>query len=136
MVGGLLGLLFMIPLRRVLIVTERLFYAEGIATAEVLKVGSGGGTAVAGFRTLLSAAIIGGLFKLGGSGLRLWGEALEGAVRVGRSVVYGGFNLSPGPLAGGFRFWPQKGQGGVLGGEARLWRAVTLVQSVAGGPAD
>src|SRR5207247_10694192 len=46
-VGGLLGVLFTIPLRRVLIVTERLRYPEGIATAEVLKVGSGGGTAVA-----------------------------------------------------------------------------------------
>src|SRR5437899_1363508 len=65
MVGGLLGVLFTIPLRRVLIVTERLRYPEGIATAEVLKVGSGGGTAVAGFRTLLSAAIIGGLWALG-----------------------------------------------------------------------
>src|SRR5437899_3046070 len=64
MVGGLLGVLFTIPLRRVLIVTERLRYPEGIATAEVLKVGSGGGTAVAGFRTLVSAAIIGGLVQL------------------------------------------------------------------------
>src|SRR6058998_2027459 len=71
MVGGLLGVLFTIPLRRVLIVTERLRYPEGIATAEVLKVGSAGGTA-AGFRTLLSAAIIGGLVKLAESGLRLW----------------------------------------------------------------
>src|SRR5436309_3274754 len=65
MVGGLLGVLFTIPLRRGLIVTERLRYPEGIATAEVLKVGSGGETAVAGFRTSLSAAIIGGLGQTG-----------------------------------------------------------------------
>src|SRR3989442_14658206 len=67
-VGGLLGVLFTIPLRRVLIVTERLRYPEGIATAEVLKVGSGGGTAVAGFRTLLLAAVIGGRAHMPGWG--------------------------------------------------------------------
>src|SRR2546427_12080003 len=101
MVGGLLGVLFTIPLRRVLIVTERLRYPEGIATAEVLKVGSGGGTAVAGFRRLRLAAGIAGLFKLGESGLRLWAEALEGAVRVGRSVVYGGVHPLAGPPGSG-----------------------------------
>src|SRR2546426_915675 len=89
-VGGLLGVLFTIPLRRVLIVTERLRYPEGIATAEVLKVGSAGGTAAAGFRTLLSAAhirhvgigamLVGGLWTL----VQLRGPLLEG---VGRSVV-------------------------------------------------
>ena len=115
-VGGLLGVLFTIPLRRVLIVTEQLRYPEGIATAEVLKVGSGGGTAVAGFRTLLSAAIIGGLVKLGESGLRLWAEALEGAARVGRSVVYGGVNLSPALLAVGFIIGPNTAGVVFLGG--------------------
>jgi putative OPT family oligopeptide transporter len=115
-VGGLLGVLFTIPLRRVLIVTERLRYPEGIATAEVLKVGSGGGTAVAGFRTLLSAAIIGGLVKLGESGLRLWAEALEGAARVGQSVVYGGVNLSPALLAVGFIIGPNTAGVVFLGG--------------------
>src|SRR5437879_7558042 len=94
-VGGLLGVLFTIPLRRVLIVTERLRYPEGIATAEVLKVGSAGEPAAAGFRTLLSAALIGGLGKLGESGLLLWAEGLGGAARGGRSGVYGGVNLSP-----------------------------------------
>ncbi|TLY22935.1 MAG: oligopeptide transporter, OPT family [Nitrospirae bacterium] len=115
-VGGLLGVLFTIPLRRVLIVTERLRYPEGIATAEVLKVGSGVGTAVAGFRTLLSAAIIGGLVKLGESGLRLWAEALEGAARMGRSVVYGGINLSPALLAVGFIIGPNTASVVFLGG--------------------
>src|SRR5438094_1245801 len=115
-VGGLLGVLFTIPLRRVLIVTERLRYPEGIATAEVLKVGSGGGTAVAGFRTLLLAAVIGGLVKLGESGLRLWAEALEGAARVGRAVVYGGVNLSPALLAVGFIIGPNTASVVFLGG--------------------
>jgi len=109
-VGGLLGVLFTIPLRRVLIVTARLRYPEGVATAEVLKVGSGTGAArsdaSAGFRTLLAAAVIGGVVKLGESGIRLWAEALEGAVRAGRTVLYGGVNLSPALLAVGFIIGP------------------------------
>src|SRR3954451_10990715 len=39
--GGILGVLFTIPLRRALVTTSELPYPEGVAAAEVLKVGSG-----------------------------------------------------------------------------------------------
>jgi putative OPT family oligopeptide transporter len=39
--GGVLGVLFTIPLRRVLVTNNDLPYPEGVAAAEVLKVGSG-----------------------------------------------------------------------------------------------
>jgi putative OPT family oligopeptide transporter len=39
--GGILGVLFTIPLRRALVTTSNLPYPEGVAAAEVLKVGSG-----------------------------------------------------------------------------------------------
>src|SRR6187401_1382728 len=39
--GGILGVLFTIPLRRALVVAAGLPYPEGVAAAEVLKVGSG-----------------------------------------------------------------------------------------------
>lgn len=108
LVGGLLGVLFTIPLRHALIVQARLRFPEGVATAEVLKVGAGpsSGSSEAGARqgvkTLLTAALLGGAVKLGESGLGLWAEALEGATRLGRSVVYAGVNLSPALLAVGF----------------------------------
>src|SRR5712691_9333566 len=133
-VGGLLGVLFTIPLRRVLIVTERLRYPEGIATAEVLKVGSAGGTAVAGFRTLLLAAVIGGLVKLGESGLRLWAEALEGAARAGRAVVYGGINLSPALLAVGFIIGPNTASVVFLGGALSWLILLPLYSAWLGSP--
>jgi putative OPT family oligopeptide transporter len=111
-VGGILGVLFTIPLRRALIVTAALKFPEGVATAEVLKVGAAGGRSApcsgayqaetsADFRTLLIAAFVGAAVKFGESGMRLWSESLEGAVHVGRSVVYGGLNLSPALLAVG-----------------------------------
>ncbi|SPP66617.1 OPT family oligopeptide transporter [Nitrospira lenta] len=107
-VGGLLGVLFTIPLRRALIVTARLRFPEGVATAEVLKVAAAGRSttgqdhSAGDFRALLSAALIGGAVKFGESGLRLWTEALEGAATVGRTVMYAGINLSPALLAVGF----------------------------------
>jgi putative OPT family oligopeptide transporter len=63
-VGGLLGVIFTIPLRRALIVTARLRFPEGVATAEVLKVGAaerseaGSRDSVGGFRSLASAACL------------------------------------------------------------------------------
>lgn len=107
-VGGLLGVLFTIPLRRALIVTARLRFPEGVATAEVLKVAAAGrgqtgrDDASGDFRALLSAALLGGAVKFGESGLRLWTESLEGAATVGRTVMYAGLNLSPALLAVGF----------------------------------
>ena len=108
LVGGLLGVIFTIPLRRALIVTARLRFPEGVATAEVLKVAAsdrpGDGQAEAGrdFRALLSAALVGGAVKFGESGLRLWTESLEGAMQAGRTVLYAGLNLSPALLAVGY----------------------------------
>jgi len=106
-VGGLLGVLFTIPLRRALIVTARLRFPEGVATAEVLKVAAAdrrepGQGSTGEFRSLLSAALLGGAVKFGESGVRLWAESLEGAAQVGRTVVYAGLNLSPALLAVGF----------------------------------
>ena len=42
-IGGVLGVLFTIPLRRALIIEDPLKFPEGVATAEVLKVGEKGG---------------------------------------------------------------------------------------------
>src|SRR5207248_4231098 len=44
--GGILGVLFTIPLRRALIIDQPLRFPEGVATAEVLKVGAEGGGGV------------------------------------------------------------------------------------------
>ncbi|MCP9465772.1 MAG: oligopeptide transporter, OPT family, partial [Nitrospira sp.] len=106
-VGGLLGVLFTIPLRRALIVTAQLRFPEGVATAEVLKAGAAtphetGRAAARDVRALLFSALAGGTAKFCESGLRLWAESLEGAVQMGRTLFYGGINLSPALLAVGF----------------------------------
>lgn len=73
MVGGLLGVLLMIPLRQSLIVKEhkQLKYPEGTACAEVLIVGE---TAGAQAKTVFSGFGLGVLYKFLNAGVHLWTE--------------------------------------------------------------
>src|SRR6187399_1304982 len=57
--GGILGVMYSIPLRRALVTTSDLPYPEGVACAEVLKVGAGGDRAAAGNRAGLLAIVWG-----------------------------------------------------------------------------
>ncbi len=99
-IGGLLGVLFTIPLRRSLIVDLKLAYPEGTATAEVLKVGEDPNR---GARYLASAAVIGALAKLAETGLRLWPATAQSAAYVGSSTIaYIGTNLSPALISVGY----------------------------------
>lgn len=71
MVGGVLGVLFMVPLRNALIVQEHgtLPYPEGTACAEVLQAGEEGG---ANAKTVFSGLGIAALFKFLADGLKIF----------------------------------------------------------------
>jgi len=97
--GGLLGVLFTIPLRRALIVESKLQFPEGIATAEVLETGQQGGS---GIIYIATAAVASALFKVGAKGIGLWPEIVEGARGVKSSIAYFGSNLSPALLSVGY----------------------------------
>ncbi|MGB5621565.1 MAG: oligopeptide transporter, OPT family [Gammaproteobacteria bacterium] len=97
--GGLLGVLFTIPLRRSLIVEEGLAFPEGKATAEVLKVGD---DPKSGVVQLALAALAGAVTKLAASGLRLWSETAQAATFAGNGIAYIGTNLSPALLSVGY----------------------------------
>jgi putative OPT family oligopeptide transporter len=73
LMGGILGVLMMIPLRRYLIVKEhgRLTYPEGTACAEVLIAGETGGTQAS---IVFSGLFAGALYKLLNLVLALWNE--------------------------------------------------------------
>jgi len=102
--GGLLGVLFTVPLRRSLIVEQQLAFPEGAATAEVLKVGDDPGK---GIRYLTVSALTGGFVKFAETGLQLWPGAAAGATYTGASaggagIAYAGTNLSPALLSVGY----------------------------------
>lgn len=62
--GGCLGVLFTIPLRRAMVVHSDLAYPEGVAAAEILKVGSGASGkegASSGVKEITSGGILAGV---------------------------------------------------------------------------
>lgn len=90
--GGLLGILFMIPLRRALIIEEpELSYPEGVACAEVLKAGDQGGQ---DGKTILAAILTGGIYKFLSAGLGFLKQGSEVAWRGWGSVFYFGTETS------------------------------------------
>ena len=98
--GGLLGVLFSVPLRRTLIVEDPLPFPEGKAAAEVLKAGENPGP---GLKLLGFSAVIGALFKLGAaSGMRVLPDTAAGAGFFGKYLGYMGTNLSPALLGVGY----------------------------------
>ena len=122
--GGLLGVLFTIPLRRSLIVEGNLQFPEGIATAEVLETGQEGGK---GVWTIAIASLVGGLFKVGAKGIGLWPEVIEGAKGIKRTLLYGGSNLSPALLSVGYIVGLNIAVLIFLGGAANWYAAIPIV---------
>lgn len=98
--GGLLGVLFSVPLRRALIVEQKLAFPEGQAAAEVLKAGE---NPAQGIRLLGIGALGGAFAKLAaGSGLRLIPDAAASAGFIGKYLAFFGTNLSPALLSVGY----------------------------------
>lgn len=100
--GGLLGVLFSVPLRRSMIVEDPLPFPEGKAAAEVLKAGENPGP---GLKVLALSGAIGALVKLAAaSGLRVIPDTWIQSAYVGSSKVtaFFGTNLSPALLGVGY----------------------------------
>ena len=129
--GGLLGVLFTIPLRRAMIVENPLRYPEGVATAEVLKVGNTGGR---GIGYLASAGAIGAVFKFGGLGLRLWNEVIEYARYTAGSVAYIGTNLSPALVGVGYIVGLNIAVLIFIGGVLNWWIAIPILVATGAAP--
>ncbi len=131
--GGLLGVLFTIPLRRSLIVDLALPYPEGTATAEVLRVGE---DPTRGAKHLAWAAAFGALTKLFETGFRLWPDTVQTAGFVGgRTIAYFGANLSPALLGVGYIIGLNIAVLVFAGGALAWYVAIPLYSTFAGDPA-
>lgn len=98
--GGLLGVLFSVPLRRTLIIEQNLQFPEGVATAELLRAGS---DSAAGAGWLGVASLVGGGFKFLMSGLNAVSESFTVSGFIGERVIgYFGLSLSPALLGVGY----------------------------------
>jgi putative OPT family oligopeptide transporter len=122
--GGLLGVLFSVPLRRTLIIEQNLQFPEGVATAELLRAGS---DSAAGAGWLGIASLVGGLFKLMMSGFHTVSEtfALSGFVAK-RYIAYVGLSLSPALLGVGYIVGFNIGLVMVSGGLLAWWLFIPI----------
>ncbi|MDD6798032.1 MAG: oligopeptide transporter, OPT family [Clostridia bacterium] len=118
LVGGCLGILFMIPLRQALIVKEHknLPYPEGKACAEVLLAGEKGGK---GASTVFSGLFISAGYKFIAEGLKMFPSRVDTAIKGFKGAGFGidvlpalaGVGYICGPkvsaylLAGGMTAW-------------------------------
>ncbi len=92
--GGILGVMFTIPLRRALVIESALPFPEGVAAAEILRLG--GETASEGARALGLGGIISGAFNLCTAGFGLLADNLTVTVSAGHALfrVSTGFSLA------------------------------------------
>lgn len=100
--GGLLGVIFMVPLRKVLIIEDKdLTYPEGVACAAVLEAGESDKKAT-GAKAIFRGLLIGGVFKYLSGGLKLFTGSIEKASFAGNKTWFIGSDISPALLAVGY----------------------------------
>lgn len=113
MAGGMLGVVFTIPLRHAMVVQSDLPYPEGVAAAEILRVGSGHSAdgadtdddavpAVSGMRDLAAGGIVAAIVAFATSGLRVLGEGASWWFAAGASVVRLPLGFSTALLGAGY----------------------------------
>jgi putative OPT family oligopeptide transporter len=130
--GGMLGVLWMVPLRRALIIKTDLPFPEGVAVAAVLTttVGDGSpkkGGSVSGIWLMIGVTLA-AILKFGQVALHAFGGKIEHIVSIGKfnigggeneGVLYGGVATSPALLAVGWIIGPKIASyvfvGGLLG---------------------
>ncbi|MEM0466297.1 MAG: oligopeptide transporter, OPT family [Candidatus Thermoplasmatota archaeon] len=117
--GGILGVLWMVPLRRALIIKTDLPFPEGVAVAAVLTTTVGGesaektkktGSGVSGI-WLVVGVLVSAVFKFGQVGLNIFSGAIHSILDIGKfrigntnnsGVFYGGLATSPALLGVGW----------------------------------
>jgi putative OPT family oligopeptide transporter len=103
-VGGILGVMFTIPLRRALVTTSDLPYPEGVAAAEVLRVGTGSREGAVEGKAGLLAVVWGGIASAAFAAVtatRVFAGELDFYFRAGASASGLGFSLSLALLGAG-----------------------------------
>ncbi len=122
LLGGMLGVFWMIPLRRALIIKTDLPFPEGVAVAAVLTTTVGGesttkdeGGGVSAI-WLIIGVLVAGLFKFGQVALNAFSGAIHGIINIGKfdigtgeksGIFYGGVATSPALLGVGWIIGPK-----------------------------
>jgi putative OPT family oligopeptide transporter len=132
MLGGLIGVLMMIPLRNGLIVKEhgKLAYPEGSACADVLVAGEKGGSEAV---MVFTGFFIGLGYAFLNLVTRLWGDVSAFAIKVGGlSKATIGFEVSPPMLGVGYIIGPRVAANMLGGGLLAFVVLIPLIAAFGG----
>jgi putative OPT family oligopeptide transporter len=137
--GGVLGVMLSVPMRRALVVDSDLPYPEGIAGAEILRVGMAGGEGEreneVGLATIVLGAIA-GVFYGALTALQLAAGAIEKSFRIGAGVTSLGGNLSLGLIAIGHLIGLGTGIAMLIGLVTARFVLLPLLSGGVAGPID
>ena len=98
-VGGLMGVMFSIPIRRVLVSQRTLPFPEGRAIAEVLKVGD---NQALGLRPLVWGGLVGACMELLQAGFKVLANSVQVWFVAGRSLIGFGAGFSATMMSAGY----------------------------------
>jgi putative OPT family oligopeptide transporter len=99
-IGGFLGVMLTVPLRRAMIVDGKLPFPEGVATAEVLKAGDSQGRQ--GAKYLIIGGIVASVAKFCESGFRILSDSISYWFYTGSTVIGFGGGMSLAITGAGF----------------------------------
>lgn len=136
--GGILGVIFTIPLRYVMVVNSDLPYPEGVAAAEILKAGNHeqGKSSNTGAKEIFAGSLVAGIVSFATNGLRVIADSASVWFKSGHAIFQIPMGFSLALLGAGYLV-------GIVGGIAILtgivmtwFIAVPYFTSVAPMPAD
>jgi len=123
--GGLLGIVFMVPLRRINVVEDKtLTFPEGVACAEVLESGEKAGS---GAIYILWAIVVGATVKFLSAGFGIIKGTVEYATSVGKSAFYIGSDISPALLGVGYIVGLEVAIFAFMGGVVTWWVSLPIL---------
>jgi putative OPT family oligopeptide transporter len=141
-IGGILGVMYSVPLRRALVTNSTLPYPEGVAAAEVLKVGTTAGSAGERNRAGLLALVTGTIASAGFAvvvATRIFAAQVGAYLRIGSAATGLGFSLSLALVGAGQLIGVSVGMA-ILAGLVIAWGiatpVLTALHPAAGAAAD
>lgn len=97
--GGVLGVMFSIPLRRILMTSQELKFPEGRAIAEVLKLSS---HSALGVRQVIYGGIVGALLEFFQTGIKIFSDTFQYWIKIKKTVIGFGIGFSPAMIGAGY----------------------------------
>ncbi len=129
--GGVLGVLFTIPLRRAMVVDSGLPYPEGVAAAEILRVGAG--TAVPGepgAADIAAGGIVAAVFSFAAAGLHILTDGISLWTSAGSAIFRLSTGFSLALLGAGYLIGIQAGLAMLLGAVLSWGVAVPILTTL------